>query len=412
MRLTIRSMIAVLAVSCLPLFSGCTVFNGWGSSEKDGALAAQPTPQASDDVALASYDADADMAGHDHGDDGLTLEDLYPSNISQTVRNLTGRGPDHDVARRLYGEGEQLYRQAIAERDQQDSKSGIEFEEASARFAEAAKRWPDSALEEDAIFRAAESMFFADKYVAANDLFESLLKKYPNTRYLDIVGARRFLIAEYWLQLERTNPRSLWQVNVSDDKRPWTDTHGHAVRIFDRMRLDDPTGKLADDATIAAANACLEQKDFVKADQYYSDLRKTFPSSEHQFMAHFLGLKAKLLSYRGPEYASVSLEEAEKLIQQIRRQFPQEAREHEEELERAYLEVRYRLAEREWRMAEFYDRRHEYGAARFYYDRIVDDFSDTPFVDKARDRVTAIAGEPPVPPQTIWLAGETISGNR
>jgi hypothetical protein len=62
------------------------------------------------------------------------------------------------------------------------------------------------------------------------------------------------------------------------------------------------------------------------------------------------------------------------------------------------------MAEREWKMAEFYDRRSEYGAARFYYDRVVDQFDDTPFSEQARSRIEAIAGEPPVPPQRFeWL---------
>jgi len=75
--------------------------------------------------------------------------------------------------------------------------------------------------------------------------------------------------------------------------------------VFDKIRIDDPTGKLSDDATLAAANAYFAQGDFEKADQFYTDLRKTFPSSEHQFTAHFLGLKAKLLCYSGPDYSGI-----------------------------------------------------------------------------------------------------------
>ncbi len=151
------------------------------------------------------------------------------------------------------------------------------------------------------------------------------------------------------------------------------------------MRLDDPTGKLADDATIAAANALFVGGDYERADDYYNDLRLHFPSSEHQFMAHYLGIQAKLRSYRGPDFAGEVLEEAEKLIKNVRRQFPSESREHEEELTRAYRKVRYFLAEREWEMAQYYAQRHQYGAARFYVDMILNDYADTPFADLARD---------------------------
>ena len=54
---------------------------------------------------------------------------------------------------------------------------------------------------------------------------------------------------------------------------------------------------------------------FIKADEYYTDLRKAYPTSEHQFLAHFLGMKAKLNSYQGPAYGGTVLDEAEKLDQ-------------------------------------------------------------------------------------------------
>jgi outer membrane protein assembly factor BamD (BamD/ComL family) len=252
---------------------------------------------------------------------------------------------------------------------------------------------PTRRLRRMLFFVPARASSFADRYVKANELFEELLKDYPNSRYLDLIGARRFLIAQYWFEMDAGSTDGTLGVNLTKDTHPWSDTFGHAVRIFDRMRLDDPTGKLADDATIAAANAYFQKEDYLKADQYYSDLRTHFPSSEHQFMAHFLGIKAKLLGYRGPEFTGESLDEAETLIKQVRRQFPTESREHQDEIDKAFSEVRYRKAEREWLMAQYYDRRKEYGAARFYYDLLNEDYGDTPFADKARDRVGNIAGK-------------------
>ncbi|MBM4092473.1 MAG: outer membrane protein assembly factor BamD [Planctomycetes bacterium] len=355
-------------------------------------------------VAQASYDEPVD------DDDEkelppLELADFGPSKIGATVKRLAGKGPDQNAARELYGRGEQAYHEAVTARaanPQADIRD--KFVDASEYFAEAASRWPDSALEEDALFRAGESQFFADRYVKANGYFEELLKKYPNTRYLDLVGARRFLIADYWLGLHASDADGTLGFNFTDKTHPWSDTFGHAVRVYDRMRIDDPTGKLADDATMAAANAHFTKQDFAKADQFYSDLRTHFPSSEHQFKAHLLGVQAKLNSYKGSDFTGDALEQAEKLIQQIRRQFPREAREHEAELDRAHRKTRYLLAEREWFMAEFYRRRAEYGAARQYCEVIMKEYPDTPFAQKARESAGAFAGKPLSPPQKLaWL---------
>ena len=143
---------------------------------------------------------------------------------------------------------------------------------------------------------------------------------------------------------------------------------------------------------------------YLEADNFYSDLRKTFPSSEHQFRAHLLGVKAKLQSYQGPDYSGDPLDEAEKLVKQIHRQFPHEVAKEREYLARAYAEVRKKKAEREWYMARYRDRRGEYGAARFYYNLLAKDYSDTPLAERARQRIAEVADKPDVPPQRLsWL---------
>jgi outer membrane protein assembly factor BamD (BamD/ComL family) len=176
------------------------------------------------------------------------------------------------------------------------------------------------------------------------------------------------------------------------------------MRVFDRIRLDDPTGKLADDATLALGNAYFAEGKFSKADEYYTDLRKTFPSSEHQFAAHFVGLKAKLLCYEGPDYGVTPLNDAEKLVETIRRQFPTEAEQERDFLARAYAETRFKKAEREYLTGKYFDQKAEYGAAKQYFAVVLNDYGETPFADAARTRVAELGGLPEVPPQRFeWL---------
>lgn len=397
-----RVLVLSLTIAFCVATSGCASFDG-------GAPLDSPPPLS--DVSGESSDDIASSAALDASDerrqpsDPLQVSDFYPSNIGTTIKRLSGNGPDRGVAQQLYEEAEALYDEAVAEQAREAGEAAREsFIEAGAKYAAAANRWPDSALEEDALFRAGESLFFADRYVKANERFEELLEKYPNSRYLDLVSARRFEIAQYWIKLDDADGAPVVALNLTDKQRPWSDTFGHAIRIYDKMRLDDPTGKLADDATIAAANAHFARGNFLDADQYYTDLRRHFPSSEHQFMAHYLGIQAKLRSYRGPEYAGEILDEAEKLAKQVRRQFPSEFREHDVQLEKAYREIRYRQAEREWTLANYYYRRRHYGAARFYYNLILKDYDDTPYADEARAKLLETSGKPRTPPQRLaWL---------
>ena len=106
------------------------------------------------------------------------MSDLAPENIYKNVKNAAGYGPDEKIARAAMHEGKTLFR---------DKK----YKEAAAKFATAADRWPDSPLEEDALFLKGESEFFSDQYPKAHDTYGGLLKKYSNTRYLDTVVAPR-----------------------------------------------------------------------------------------------------------------------------------------------------------------------------------------------------------------------------
>src|SRR5262245_52863112 len=337
----------------------------------------------------------------DGDDEGFSWSDLNFDNWGKATKKLTGQGPDREKARQLFREADDLFRQAMrAEPAQKAHLFGL----AAPKFAAAAERWPESALAMDGYFYAGESYFFADDYPKANEQYEKLIKAFPNNRYLETVDQRRFLIAKYWLDLNREYPEPFYYANWINKTRPWRDAHGHGLRIFDKIRVDDPTGRLADDATLAAANENFANGKFYKAHDYYTDLRKAYPTSEHQFLAHFLDIKAILNSYQGPAYGGTGLDEAEKLIKQIRRQFPLEAEKEREFLDRAAAEVRFRKAERLMFLAEYHDRRAEYRAAQHYYDQVVRDFTDTPLAQKAESRIGQIAGLPPKPAQQLpWI---------
>jgi len=338
-------------------------------------------------------------------DDGLDASDFSFSNIDDTVRSAVGLGPDHRLAVQLYRKGMNQYK-AAAELKRQGKDAEDAFLQAAESFDSAAKRWPESALQQDALFMSGESLFFAEHYPDANEQYEELLKNYPNTHHIDKVEAKRFTIAQYWLQLHESDPTSWYTWNFTDNRRPSKADFRNAVAVLDMIRIDDPTGKFADDATMAAGNAHFADGNWVQAAGFYEDLRKTFPSSEHQFKAHLLELKCRLKSYDGENYSAVPLQKAKELLTTIQKQFPNDARKpaNQEALRNAGGLIRKRLAEREWSMAKYFDRRWEYGSAKYYYRILASDYADTPLGKKAKARLAELAGKPDKPKQQLgWL---------
>jgi outer membrane protein assembly factor BamD (BamD/ComL family) len=324
---------------------------------------------------------------------GFELSDLAPKHLYNEAKAWAGYGPDEKVARQLFDEGQDLYREK-------------KYAEAADKFKSAASRWPNSPLEEDAMFYRAESLFFADRYVDANDAFVALMKKYENSRYLDRAVRRQFNIARYWEQLEEASP--LWPIvpNLTDSTRPRFDTWNHALKAYESVQLNDPTGPLADDAVMATGNAYFLEGRYEEAANQYDLLRKQYPRSEHQYDAHRLGMKAKLLLYQGPFYDGTALDEAGRIADQTLRQFGNELGKDRDRLIQEKNDIVEQQARRDWAMGQYYDKKHYYGAARFYYKGLVENtrYARTHFAQMARDRLEQIKDRPDKPPNHFkWL---------
>jgi outer membrane protein assembly factor BamD (BamD/ComL family) len=308
------------------------------------------------------------------------------------MKTAVGLGPNEQIARAAYAEGEQLFR----------DKS---YRAAAKKFAEAVERGPHSPIEQDAMFMLAESHFFADRYIKARDAYDELVKEHPNTRYLDAIVDREWEIARYWEHFEEYDPDWVLTPNAYDRTRPWFDTIGHAIKTYDNIRLNDPTGPRADDAIMATANIYFQRGRYDDADYHYTLLRREYPRSELQFEAHLLGLQAKLRKYQGADYDGSPLEEAKTLVKQLRMQFDGRlSNEEKERLRTVEAQLNLEIATRDYRMAEYFDGTKHYGAARHYYAQVMQKYPDTELATRARERVGQISGEPEKPPKRLaWL---------
>ena len=252
-----------------------------------------------------------------------------------------------------------------------------------------------------------ESQFFANRLTASRDTLEKLQKDFPRNRHSDRAAARLFAISKYWIDSSKAGNDSWYNVNFFDNKRPTFDMRGHAVKVLDQIRYDDPTGKLADDATMAAAAEHIRMGKFEQADEFLTDLRETFTDSDHLFLAHMLGIQCKLEIYAGPKYSGRVLEEAKELIQQTQRRFPDQLQnpKYQTILAQSAAAVDYHLAAKLEYRAKYRQKRNEYGAAREYYRKILRDHPKSPQAETAREILKEIEALPSLPTRRLaWLS--------
>jgi len=122
--------------------------------------------------------------------------------------------------------------------------------------------------------------------------------------------------------------------------------------------------------------------------------------------AHILGLQAKMRVYQGTSYDGTPLKESAKIAKQTLAQFGAKLGDERERIAQSEVLITEEQANREFSLAQYYESRKFFGAARIYYKSVIDDFPTTQRAKQAQARLEAIRNEPDEPPsQLSWLTG-------
>jgi outer membrane protein assembly factor BamD (BamD/ComL family) len=327
---------------------------------------------------------------------GFDWSVLKPANSISKIRDWMGLGPDENKANEFMKKGREIM---LSNSDLKDKKKNLE---AAKHFTDAAKKYPDSVLEEDALHLAGECYYFSDDYPSAFNAYQKLVVKYQHSKYMDNAVRRLIKIGRYW-ELESDKGSS--NFNVSDKSLPSYDVFGHAKKAYETIFTYDPLGPVSDDALMALATAYLKRgryqgdDNFNLAALYYQRLREEHPSSKHIAKAHENELFARTQAYMGAEHPSRTLEEARKLAEITIWQFGGEL---DCESKASVLEMKESIlaseAERLWMTGQFYDmKKRYYGSARLQYNKLIVEYPQTEYAEKARKRLAQIEGLPDTP---------------
>ncbi len=328
---------------------------------------------------------------------------LDPVNFFTKVRDWMGMGPDETKATAAMKRGNDILDPIRNKKpDPKDQKLWLE---AAKQFEEAAKRWPNSVIEEDSLHLAGECYFFADNYPAAMTAYQKLVINYQHSKHVDNAVRRLFRIARFW---EKEDQRGVSFTNMSrkDRTRPTFDTFGNAKKAYETIFINDPNGPVSDDAVMALASAYFVKgkykgdPNFDEAARYYGYLRENYPLSKHIVKAHEYEVIARTNAYMGAEHSSTTLDEAGKLADRALAQFGGELESgSREELLAQKEAIITSQAEKEWVTGQFWDKKSQFGAARLQYEKILDRYPQTPFAERARIRLEQIKHKPAQPNQ-------------
>ncbi len=253
-------------------------------------------------------------------------------------------------------------------------------------------------LLEEARFMEAECLRLQGHYPKAADTYVDLLKKFDRTPYKDAAIQHMFDIANYWLDDSRDQMKESREVRegkrlfvtprfISFERtKPLLDREGRAIEKLEQVRWNDINGPLADRALFLAGSIKFFHADYKEADHYFSQIHERHPNSELAPQAVELAIISKHLSTGGSDYDGRKVAEARQLVHSALQNYPELATKRRDFLDRQIVGITHQQADKDFKIAEFYERTGHPGSAFFYFEMIKRRYPGSTYAERATAR--------------------------
>ncbi len=251
---------------------------------------------------------------------------------------------------------------------------------------------------EAALFYEAECQRLQKNYRVAVDTYTKLLVEVPRSQYTQRVCQGLFEIADYWLEPTRRQMDEYqeqikgkrWFVTPAmyvhfDKDMPLLDTEGNATTVLNTIRLHDIKGPLGEKALLYLGTINFFNKDYKEADFYFTQLKDEYKDGPYAAKAVKQSVICKQLMTGGSIYDCRGVEESKKLLMKAQGWYPELAKE-EEWIRMQLTSINIQQADRDFKVAEFYQRTGHPGSAYFYYELVCRRYPGTTYADKAQQR--------------------------
>jgi outer membrane protein assembly factor BamD (BamD/ComL family) len=269
--------------------------------------------------------------------------------------------------------------------------------EAEAAFKKAAKKRKDTPWGEKSQYYLAETQYQRGKYVDAQNSFDQLHAVYPGSVYLEKLVAREYDIAQYWLSFAdpgRKPPKNAVWTDRFTGRRPLVDTGGYAMKVLEHVRQNDPTGPLAEVATLQMADYHFAVGDYDAASGYYDELLTSHPKSPYVQRAQLASIDSKMKGYLGPEYDGTGLEQARETVKQTMATFPERQASVDNALYHTIDLITDQQAERAYRVGLYYRHIGRVISSEYYFAMIPYRWPRSEWAPKAKLQLAELAKMP------------------
>lgn len=245
--------------------------------------------------------------------------------------------------------------------------NGKDYKKASKHFDAFIQLRQDSVLTPQAIYYAGESMRYLKKYIEAQQYYNRIKWNYPNNP----------LASEANEKINLCYQEQFHEAKRMFDKEDYLD----ARDAFKVIILSSRAGTIIDSARFYYADCYYHTKEYILAISEFQRIRQLFSESPLADDAQF---KIAMCYYKlSPNYAldqEYTLQ-AIKEFQLFLELYPYS--EYRQEGDARYMDLRVKLAKREFKTGELYRKMGEFEAAIISFQKVMDNYYDTDFAPEA-----------------------------
>jgi len=254
-----------------------------------------------------------------------------------------------------------------------------EYKKALDEFRRLLKYYPESLEAPEAQFYIGECLEKTDDLYNAYLAYQKTIDKYAFTDKIDAVLESEFRIAG---ELSDAKVKLLG-IDVPQ--------YYHAITIYRKVIENSPYGKLAASSQYKIGIILKNAGDFSEARKEFEKVISNYPNSEWSEAAKFQVAKTSSLSSLKPEYDQEASGEAIDKYEQFLKKHPQA--ELSKEAKKEVGSLTDKQAEKDFKVAEFYEKQKAYKSAEIYYEGVIKQYPDTVWANNARDKIKVLTKE-------------------
>jgi outer membrane protein assembly factor BamD (BamD/ComL family) len=238
------------------------------------------------------------------------------------------------------------------------------------------KDFPGVADKDFDSFIEAEVLLARGKLTKAVKQYDKFLDDYPASGLKDAALNRQFEVATEFLAGRKKTILMVFRVSAFDD----------GVKIMEKISDRTGTADIAKNALLAVAHSYEKRKQYNEAYLKWSEISTRWPTGEIARDALLSMARTKYAAYRGSVYDGSSLISAKTYYENFRLRYPEEAKKLQ--VDDILLRIGEQLAEKNLRIAKYYERTGSAGPANMYYQMVVDNWPNTKAAETAKEKIS------------------------